>query len=88
MKILMVAVVTAFVLSACAWQKPDITVDKRVTVFVTGMNRDPNDFQNPYFPFPVYINIEYTTKSEVDSEAGIDQDIKPDTTITPGTSGF
>lgn len=44
---------------------PRVVVDKHIEVNIEGVQAHPTGLQNPYFPFPVYINIEYTTKSDI-----------------------
>jgi len=75
--------VLCLLISGCAGS-PRVIVNKNVTVDVKGISRNPCDSQNAYFPFPVVIIIETKTESEIPVDAEIDQDISPDTTITPG----
>ena len=58
--------------SGCAGS-PDIVVNKNITVTVEGVQANP---QNPYYPFPVYIDIKYTTKSDIPVTADVKQSAK------------
>jgi len=48
-------------------------VNKNIEVHVEGQATQPTDTTNPYFPFPIYINIEYKTESSTPVEAEIEQ---------------
>ena len=60
--------------SGCAGS-PRVLVNKNITVTVEGVQANP---QNPYYPFPVYIDIDYETNSTIPIDAEIDQEINPD----------
>ena len=64
-------------LVGCA-ASPDIVVNKNVTIFVSGQ---PCLIENCGRIFPVWIDVNYTTKSDFDTKLDTKQDIKPKTTI-------
>jgi len=65
-------------LVSCAGS-PKITVNKNVTILV-GDSAKCSIEQCGRF-LPIWINVEYTTKSELDTDLDVKQDIKPETTI-------
>ena len=65
-------------LSSCV--SPAVTVNKNVTITLTDV---PGQVCSALVRgvYPIWINVEYTTKSELDTDLKVDQDIKPETTI-------
>ena len=64
-------------LVGCA-ASPDIVVNKNVTIIVSGK---PCLIEDCGRIHPVWIDVDYTTKSDLDTKLEVDQQIKPETTI-------
>jgi len=75
------ALIGLLILLGCAGS-PTVTVNKNVTNTIT-INGEPCPIERCGSFIPVWISIEvdYTTKSELDTKLEVDQDIKPETTI-------
>ena len=71
------ALIGLLFLLGCA-ASPDIIVNKNVTITIADV---PDQVCAVSGVFPIWINVEYTTKSELDTKLRVDQDIKPETTI-------
>ncbi|KKK68827.1 hypothetical protein LCGC14_2940130 [marine sediment metagenome] len=65
------------ILVGCAGS-PTVTVNKNVTIFVSGKPCLVEDCGRIH---PVWIDVDYTTKSDLKSDFKADQEIKPETTI-------
>ena len=75
-KITLLALV--FILTGCI--SPKVTVEKNVTVTVT-INGQRCSIEECGQFFPLWIDIEYTTKADLRTKLEVEQDIKPETTI-------
>jgi len=75
------ALIGLLFLLGCAGS-PRIVVNKNVTILV-GDSAKCSVEQCGRF-LPIWINVEYTTKSELDTDLDVKQDIKPETTIPRG----
>ena len=60
---------------------PRVLVNKNIEVHIDGVQAHPMGLQNPYYPFPVYIDIDYETNSSIPIDAEVEQEISPDVTI-------
>jgi len=52
---------------------PRVIVNKNIEVHIEGVLAHPVALQNPYYPFPLYINIDYKTESEIPIDAEVEQ---------------
>jgi len=52
---------------------PRVVVNKNIEVHIEGVIAHPSNLPNPYYPFPVYIEIKYTTKSDIPIDADVKQ---------------
>jgi len=68
-------------LAGCAGS-PDIVVNKNVTILVGDAEKCSVEQCGRFLP--IWINVEYTTQSELDTDLDVKQDIKPETTIPRG----
>ena len=69
---LCVLLILALLMAGCAGS-PRVVVNKNIEVHIDGQVAQPGDTINPYFPFPIYVNIEYKTESSTPVEAEIEQ---------------
>lgn len=65
-------------LIGCA-ASPDIVVNKNVTIIVGGIDKEGAVLLPGVFP--IWINVEYKTTSDLDTKLDTKQNIKPKTTI-------
>ena len=75
MKTYLMSILLAGILLAGCAGSPRVLVNKNIEVHIEGVQANP---QNPYYPFPVYIHIDYETNSTIPIDAEVDQDINPD----------
>ena len=78
MKTYFLSILLASILLAACAGSPRVVVNKNIEVHIEGVQASP---QNPYYPFPVYIDIDYETNSSIPIEAEVEQEISPDVTI-------
>jgi len=71
------ALIGLLFLFSCAGS-PWINVDKSIKIIVKG---EPCPIEQCGRIWPIWIDIKYTTKSELDTDLEGDQDIKPQATI-------
>ena len=74
----MKGLVLLFLLSGCA--TPEVTVNKNVTIVIGDMERGDETVFLPGV-FPIWITVEYTTKSDLDTDLKVEQQIQPEATI-------
>lgn len=72
----MVAIMVILMLAGCV--SPQVTVEKNVKITILGERCSKEQCGSL---LPVWIHVEYTTKSELDTKLEVEQDIKPETTV-------